>query len=168
MARGPERESVWRGGVVSGYKFFVGMKITVGGEKTSLKKLEDKIIREQFQDPRIHAALNCASLGCPRLPQKAFDPAQLNQELDAAMTEFVQEEMNVRVVHASRTVHLSKVFDWFSRDFFDYEQRHGATNPSLIDYINRYRGETPEVPRDYKIKFSKYDKRINRQQRSSP
>src|SRR5664279_1651614 len=63
LARGPEKESVWKGGIFSGYSFFVGMDIVLGGEKLSLKKLEDKTVREGFKDPRVHAALNCASKG---------------------------------------------------------------------------------------------------------
>ena len=163
LARGPEQESVWKGGLVSGYRFFVGMKVTVGKEKTSLKKLEDKVIRDGFQDPRIHAALNCASISCPRLPQEAFDPDHLEDELDAAMTEFVQSERNVRIVEASRTVYLSKIFDWFSKDFLSYERRQGNVNPSLLDYVNRYRGEQYELPRDLRVKFLEYDKGINAQ-----
>ena len=102
LARGPEKESVWKGGLVSGYSFFVGMDILLGGVKTNLKKLEDKTIRATFADPRIHAALNCASRGCPRLPRKAFEPATLDAELDAAMREFVSEERNVAGRHARR------------------------------------------------------------------
>ena len=139
------------------------MKVTVGKEKTSLKKLEDKVIRDGFQDPRIHAALNCASISCPRLPQEAFDPDHLEDELDAAMTEFVQSERNVRIVEASRTVYLSKIFDWFSKDFLSYERRQGNVNPSLLDYVNRYRGEQYELPRDLRVKFLEYDKGINAQ-----
>ena len=163
LARGPEQESVWKGGLVSGYKFFVSMKFTVGGERTSLKKLEDKVIRDGFQDPRVHAALNCASISCPRLPQRAFDPEHLDEELDAAMTEFVQSDRHVRVVQASRTVQLSKIFDWFSKDFLSYEKRQGNVSPSLIDYVNRYRGERSKIPRDLKVRFLEYDKGINTQ-----
>ncbi len=163
LARGPEQESIWKGGLVSGYRFFVGMKITVGKEKTNLKKLEDKVIRDGFQDPRIHAALNCASISCPRLPQKGFDPDHLDEELGAAMTEFVQSERNVQVVEASRTVYLSKIFDWYSKDFLSYEREQGNVNPRLIDYVNRYRGERYEIPRDLRVKFLEYDKGINAQ-----
>lgn len=70
LARGPETESVWNGGLVSGYRFFVAMKVVVDGQQTNLKKLEDNVIRERFEDPRVHAALNCASLSCPRLPRQ--------------------------------------------------------------------------------------------------
>ncbi len=148
---------------MSGYRFFIGMKITVGNEKTNLKKLEDKVIRDGFQDPRVHAALNCASISCPRLPQKAFDPEHLDEELDAAMMEFVQSDRHVRVVPTSRTVYLSKIFDWFAKDFLGYEKSQGNAEPNLIDYVNRYRGERSKIPRDLKARFLEYDKGINTQ-----
>ncbi|MCB1055320.1 MAG: DUF547 domain-containing protein, partial [Acidobacteria bacterium] len=71
LAKGPDIDSVW-GWTGTGAGFFVGMDITIGGKKTNLKKLEDDVVRARFHDPRVHAALNCASLGCPRLPREPF------------------------------------------------------------------------------------------------
>ena len=56
---------------------FLWRRIRLGGRKMSLRHLENEIIRKQFGDPRIHFALNCASIGCPRLPQKIFHPKGL-------------------------------------------------------------------------------------------
>lgn len=162
LARGPEKESVWKG-LISGKKFFYDMDIVVGGETLNLKKLEDKYVREDFKDPRVHAALNCASKGCPRLPQVPFDPDKLDQQLDAGMTEFVGEKRNVTVDDGAKAVSLSKILDWFSKDFLGYEKAHGNPDGNQIDYVNRYRGSLPRVPRDYKIRFFEYDKSVNRQ-----
>jgi hypothetical protein len=161
LARGPETVSVWRGGLVSGYSFFVGMDIVLGGEKTNLKKLEDKTVRARFADPRVHAALNCASRGCPRLPRRAFEPATLDAELDAAMREFVSETRNVAVDAATRRVTLSKIFDWFDGDFLAFEKKQGNADPNLVDYVNRYRAADAQVPRDFRVRFAEYDKRLN-------
>jgi hypothetical protein len=163
LARGPERDSVWKGGLISGKAFFEDMDIVLGGEKMSLKSLEDDIVRREFQDPRVHAALNCASKGCPRLPQKPFDPATLDAELDAAMREFAGEARNCAVDRAARTVTLSKIFDWFEGDFLDFEKRQGTRDPNVLDYVNRYRPADAQVPRDFRIKFFEYDKAINQQ-----
>ena len=116
-----------------------------------------------FKDPRVHAALNCASKGCPRLPQVAFDPEKLDQQLDLGMTEFVGESRNVTVDAAAKTVTLSKILDWFEKDFVGYEKAKGTADPNQIDYVNRYRGALPKIPRDYKIKFFEYDKSVNKQ-----
>jgi hypothetical protein len=163
LARGPEKESVWKGGLISGYSFFVGMDIVLGGEKLNLKKLEDKTVREGFKDPRVHAALNCASKSCPRLPQVAFDPEKLDEQLDEGMRGFVAEARNVMIDDVAKTVTLSKIFDWFSGDFTGYEKAHGNPDGTQADYANRYRGALPKIPKGYAMKFFEYDKSVNRQ-----
>jgi len=163
LARGPEKESVWKGGIFSGYSFFVGMDIVLGGEKLNLKKLEDKTVREVFKDPRVHAALNCASKGCPRLPEVAFDPEKLDEQLDEGMRGFVAEARNVTIDDAAKTVTLSKILDWFAGDFVAYEKAHGNPEGTQLDYANRYRGALPKIPKSYAMKFFEYDKGVNRQ-----
>lgn len=163
LARGPEQDSVWKGGLISGKAFFNDMKITIGGKQTSLKALEDDVIRDGFKDPRVHAALNCASKGCPRLPQTPFDPAKLDAQLDAGMTEFVAELRNVTISSPNETVTLSKIFDWFEGDFLAYEKRNGNADPEIVDYVNRYRAANAKVPREFSVKYFDYDKAVNKQ-----
>jgi hypothetical protein len=161
LSRGPEKESVWKGGLFSGYAFFVSMKVRLDGETWSLKALEDDVVRKGFGDPRIHAALNCASVGCPRLPREAFVPERLDAQLDAAMREFVEEERNVSVDLARRIVRLSKIFDWFEKDFLAFERERGNPDPEIVDYVNRYRVTKPKLDRSFRVRHFDYDKRIN-------
>ncbi len=149
---GPDATTVW-GWTGSGYGFFVKRNVVVGGRRSNLRALENQDIREQFQDPRIHAALNCASRGCPRLPRDAFDAESLDQQLDAAMAEFVGDERHCRVDPAKGVVFLSKIFDWFKSDF----------EGGLIDYVNRYRGPDDQIAGDLDVEFLPYDKGLNRQ-----
>ncbi|MEM1179660.1 MAG: DUF547 domain-containing protein [Acidobacteriota bacterium] len=162
LSRGPEKKSVWRG-LVSGLNFFVRLKITVGGKRTNLKNLEEKVILKRFEDPRVHAALNCASIGCPRLPQIAFLPDRLDEQLDAAMREWVNDPRHVEVDRAARKVRLNKIFDWFEGDFLGYEKRQGTAKPSQIDYVNRFRDADQQIPRNFSLSFLPYDKGINAQ-----
>jgi hypothetical protein len=161
LLRGPERDSVWKGGLFSGYSFFVSAKFRLDGESSSLKALEDDVIRRDFADPRVHAALNCASIGCPRLPREAFLPEKLDAQLDAAMREFVEEERNVAVDPVRRTVTLSKIFDWFEKDFLAFERASGNPDPKIVDYVNRYRIAKPKLDRSFRVRYFDYDKRIN-------
>jgi len=161
LARGPDTESVWGDGLF-GLGFFTADRYVLGGVRYSLKRLEDDVVRARFRDPRVHAALNCASRGCPRLPRRAFQGATLDADLDAAMREFVAEPRNCRVDAARRTVTLSKIFDWFEDDFLERERRRGEPRPTILDYVNRYRDPRDLVPRDFRIRFADYDKRINR------
>ncbi len=161
LERGPEADSVWKGGLISGYRFFVKRKWQLDGRRISLKALEDDLVRDGFDDPRIHAALNCASISCPRLPQEPFPAEGLDARLDAAMQEFVREERNLSYDSASGTVTLSKIFDWFERDFLDFEARNGGS--SLVTYVNRYLPEGATLPLSTRVRFAAYDKGINAQ-----
>lgn len=162
LDKGPDIASVW-GKSRSGLGFFVRRKVTVGGERISLKKYEDAWVREGFHDPRIHAALNCASIGCPRLPRVPFTADALDHELDAAVRELVDDPRHVRLDEATGTVHLSKIFDWFRGDFLDHERTKGTAEPTLVDYVNRYRSSDAQLPRDATVRFLDYDKGLNRQ-----
>lgn len=163
LARGPERRSVWTGGLVSGYAFFVRMDVRLGGEAVSLKTLEDDWIRAVYHDPRVHAALNCASRSCPELPREAFVGPRLDEQLDLAMRRFVAEERNVRLAGDGR-VELSKIFDWFAKDFLEFERSKDAARPSLVGYVNRYRAVEARLPEDAAVRFIPYDKGINAQE----
>ena len=79
------------------------------------------------------------------------------------MREFVITPRHCRLDDTARTVTLSRIFDWFSKDFLAYERDLGNSEPSLIDYINRYRPPGAQVPRTYSIRFASYDKGINKQ-----
>ncbi len=162
LEKGPDISSAW-GWSQSGAGFFVGRKIRVDGKTLNLKKLEDQEVRERFQDPRVHAALNCASGGCPRLPREPFEAERLDAQLGAAMKEFVLTERACSVEEASRTVRLSKIFSWFEEDFLDYETKQGNTEPRLLDYLNRYRPQQAQIPRDFSVRFQPYDKSLNQQ-----
>jgi hypothetical protein len=161
LERGADADTVWTG-IPSGLGFFVSAKYRIDGRRINLRNLENKIVRAEYEDARVHAALNCASVGCPRLPAVAFDPDTLDRTLDEAMTEFVTDEKNVRLDAGKRRVYLSKIFDWFEDDFLADEREAGNAEPTLIDYVNRFRGDAPPVPRDYAVRFLEYDKRLNR------
>jgi len=162
LERGIDTPSVWGDGLF-GIGFFTARSWTLGGSRISLKKLEDDVVRGRFHDPRVHAALNCASVGCPRLPQRAFEGATLDAELDAAMRTFVGETRNCTVDRGRGVVVLSKIFDWFGDDFVDYERAQGTPAPTVVDYVNRYRSLDDQVPPGLRVEFRPYDKRLNRQ-----
>ena len=164
LSRGPEEVSVWTG-PISGYFFFEVMDIHVEGYQTTLKSLEDDIIRAGFNDPRIHAAINCASISCPRLSRKAFGGSMLDQQLDDSMKEFASKKSNVDILED--TLYLSSIFDWFEEDFVSYEVRNGNLRGSdktkIVSYINRYRSPDDQLNTEQRVRYFDYDKRINKQ-----
>jgi hypothetical protein len=162
LDRGPDLDSVW-GFLGTGISFFSGMDIELGGRETNLKALEDEVIRARYGDARIHAALNCASVSCPRLPRHAFTGEELDAQLDAAMREFVTDPKHLRVDRGAKRVTLSKIFDWYADDFLADAAERGIREPNLLDYVNLHRGAAGTIPRTWEIAFFDYDKGLNRQ-----
>lgn len=164
LDRGPDVDSVW-GLFGTGLSFFSGMDIELGGRETNLKELEDDVIRAGYRDPRIHAALNCASVSCPRLPREAFSGRELDAQLDAAMREFVTDPQHLKVDRGDKTVRMSKIFEWYADDFLAYAREKDIRDPNVIDYVNLYRGDAGEIPRSYQVEYMEYDKGLNAQRR---
>lgn len=136
-------------------RFFVLRKFTMGGRAISLYRLENSVIRP-LGDPRVHFALNCMSVSCPRLPQSAFTANALDEQLAAAAREFVAEKRNIDVEDGRKELRTSGIFKFYTKDFL-------AKAPSLAAYVNEYR--LSPVPTDYKIVFDDYDWSINDQGR---
>ena len=134
--------------------FYLG-KVQVGGEPISLYDYENKVIRA-LNEPRIHVALNCMSVGCPRLPREPFLPEKLDQQLDREARLFYNEVRNVQVNEGAKLLRLSEILDFYTADFL-------AGAPSLAVYVNRYR--RAPVPENYTVEFIAYDWTINRQPR---
>ena len=134
------------------FGFFHLRKVAVGGEAISLYDYENKVIRA-LGEARVHFALNCMSVGCPRLPREAFVAERLDAQLEREARLFLSETRNVAVDDAGRVLKLSEIFDFYTGDFL-------AGAPSLAAYVNRYRDF--KVPEDYRVDFIPYDWTIKR------
>lgn len=94
--------------------FFDAVEHEVAGESMTLNHLENEIIRgEEFAEPRIHFAVNCASTGCPRLSPTAYTAENLEGQLVEQTRSFVRSTSRV----SARRVELSQIFEWFASDF---------------------------------------------------
>jgi hypothetical protein len=136
-------------------RFFKLTTYRVGGQFISLYDYENAIIRP-LGEPRVHFALNCMVVGCPRLPQFPFRAQTLEQQLEAAAQEFCNSVQHVQVQHERRTVRLSEIFRFYTADFVN-----ARLAPSLIAYVNRYR--TQHIPEDFAVEFIPYNWLINTQ-----
>lgn len=103
---------------------------SVAGKALSLGHIEHQILRP-LGDPRIHFAINCASIGCPDLSQQPFYPQQLKQHLDIAAKAFINNPAKVRLDREENTLYFSEIFSWFEEDFL-LESR------SIKEYIVKY------------------------------
>ena len=94
--------------------------MTVTGVRLSLDDIEHAILRRMFRDPRLHYAINCASLGCPSLRRSAYTGADLEAQLQASAREFINSPHGVRF-EGDRLV-LSSIFEWYRKDFGDTDR----------------------------------------------
>lgn len=135
-----------------------------GGEELSLNQIEHEIVRNEFLEPRAHFALNCASGGCPWLPQEAFDPGRLEEQLDRETRRFFAEESHLRVEAEARTVYLSAILNWYGDDFLRWlREVRGVERPVVLDFVKLY--APPEVAdaleHDFRVEYQQYDWGLN-------
>ncbi|MBT5107579.1 MAG: DUF547 domain-containing protein [Rhodospirillaceae bacterium] len=89
--------------------------VTVEGVPVSLNDIEHRILRPIWRDPRLHYALNCASVGCPNLQRRAFTTMNAPSLLDRAARDFVNSPRGARLEGDQLTV--SSLYVWFVEDF---------------------------------------------------
>ncbi len=137
------------------FGFFKQQSHTIGGKKYSLNDIENEVIRKQFQEPRIHAALNCASISCPPLAPFAFTADKLEQQLQQVFTAFANDPMRNQIDAASGSVKLSQIFNWYGVDFKPSVQAYLA--PFIKDEAKR-----KALTAAQKVEFLEYDWGLNR------
>lgn len=123
----------------------------IGGLPMSLNQIEHGILRVEFEEPRIHFAINCASMSCPVLRAEAYVPEKLDAQLHEQAQVFLQQTLRNQL--GKEVVKLSKIFSWFSGDF--------TKNGSLIDYLNQFLDKEEQIAPDTEIEYLTYDWAIN-------
>lgn len=104
--------------------------LAVDGEMVSLDDIEHRILRPIWRDPRLHYALNCASLGCPDLMAEAFTAANTETLLDRAARDFVNHPRGLHMA-ADGKLRVSSIYVWFRQDF-------GADEAALLRHFMAY------------------------------
>ena len=112
--------------------FFSRLKFQAAGKTYSLDQIEHGILREEFPDPRVHFAIVCASSSCPPLGNRAFSTETLEERLETVTFNFIRNPEQVRIDRAKRTVHLSKIFKWYTDDF---KMGYDGVTDFLADYL---------------------------------
>lgn len=129
--------------------------IAVEGEAVSLDDIEHRILRPLWNDPRVHYAVNCASLGCPDLAAEAYTGDALDAQLERAAIVFINHPRGARI-DAGR-LRVSSIYEWFKADF-------GGDDAGVIAHLRRYAG--PDLARALagvtRIAGHAYDWTINR------
>jgi hypothetical protein len=126
--------------------------VPIGKNELSLGGIENGVLRK-MKEPRIHFAINCASISCPNLLNEAFTASKINEQLDKATRNFIKGDKNELNANNPK---LSSIFDWYAKDF----TVNGETN--VIAYINKYSDIqiNPAAP----IEYLEYNWKLNEQQ----
>lgn len=128
------------------YKFF-----KIGEEEFNLDEIEHGILRKEFDEPRIHFAINCASISCPPLLNEAFVVSKLEEQLTKQAKEFINDGVRNKITKGS--IQISSIFSWFKGDF--------TNNGSLIDFLNQF--SHVKIDKNAKISYLDYDWNLNKQ-----
>lgn len=125
--------------------------VPIGDKNLSLGGIENGILRK-MNEPRIHFAINCASVSCPKLLNEAFSASKIEEQLDRATKEFINSDKNE--INSSNPK-LSSIFDWYRKDFIV----NGEVD--VIAYINMYAAQ--KIDRSASIEYKNYDWNLNEQ-----
>ncbi|MES9958728.1 MAG: DUF547 domain-containing protein, partial [Sedimenticola sp.] len=129
--------------------------------------IEHDMIRKPgvFDDPRIHVAVVCASIGCPALRNEAFTAERLDHQLEDSLKRFLSDRSRNRYNPATSELEVSRIFDWYREDFekghrgIDSLKDLFASNADLLteDSQARERVRNGQIGIDY----LDYDWRLN-------
>lgn len=135
-------------------KFF-----TLLEKKTNLDHVEHGIIGKKFNEPRIHFAVNCASIGCPSLYNQAFRATKLDAQLEQVTIHFLSNQDKNSLNKKKNKVTLSKIFKWYGEDF---EKKFGSVEKFVSKYLTSNKKIQAEIAdKKYPISWSDYDWKLN-------
>lgn len=142
---------------VWGYNIWQDLLLWVGNQAYSLETIEHKILRK-LGEPRIHFAIVCASIGCPRLRNEAYVTDRLEAQLAGNTRDFFARNKHFKVDFARRTVYVSSILKWFGEDFGSSPQKGLA---SLAEYLPNGAVRRLIQARDVRIEYLDYDWGLN-------
>ncbi len=131
--------------------------VRLWGNKVTLDHVEHDLLRPTFNDPRVHFAVNCASIGCPDLLNEAFQASKLDAQLDKQTRTFLADSSRNRLDAKNKTLYLSSIFTWFEKDFV---KKSGSVENFVAPYFND--NDSAVIQRGgLKIKNTDYDWNLN-------
>jgi len=104
--------------------------INIEDRTYDLNNIEHGILRKHFEEPRIHFAINCASVSCPALLNEAYISEHIEEQLDLMAVRFINDLSRNEI--SAEKIKISKIFKWFSGDF----KKKGDLKTFLNKYAN--------------------------------
>ena len=142
LMRYPDIHSIWDFGRVFGNPFKDRFFTLLGGA-SSLDRIEHETLRKPgaYDEPRLHFAVNCASIGCPMLREEAYVAERLDAQLEEQVVRFLSDRSRNRYNQETGRLEVSKIFDWFKEDWTSGYRGIGGKAPpatSREQYFARY------------------------------
>jgi uncharacterized protein DUF547 len=116
LTRYPNIQSIWDFGKIFGNPF-KDQFFTLLGRKASLDGIEHDTLRKSYQEPRVHYAVNCASIGCPMLREEAYVAERLEAQLEQQAERFLSDRSRNRYSAQTGRLEVSEIFKWFREDW---------------------------------------------------
>ena len=173
LTRYPDIRSIWDFGKVFGNPF-KDRFFTLLGREGSLDWIEHETLRKPgpYDEPRVHYAVNCASIGCPMLREEAYVAARLEAQLEEQARRFLSDRSRKRYHAESGRLEVSRIFDWFQEDWTSghrgFEGKSAAVR-TREQYFAAYAELLADRPENRKaivdgkapLRFLDYDWRLN-------
>lgn len=146
------------------YIYFKRRKHELLGSTTTLESLEHGQILP-LAEPRVHFAIVCASISCPRLANRAYTPEDLEAQLEAAARSFTNDGVRNRYDVKRRIAFLSSIFNWYEADFV---RAAGSTQKYLARYVSDPAAAGLLAQDGFEVRFVDYDWDLNGVYRGKP
>lgn len=173
LTRYPDIKSIWDFGKVFGNPFRDRF-FTLLGRESFLDRIEHETLRKPgaYDEPRVHFAVNCASVGCPMLREEAYVAGRLEAQLEEQARRFLSDRSRNRYNPEAGLLEVSRIFDWFKEDWTSgYRGFDGKREPirSREQYFAAYAALLAGDPAHQKrilehkagIRFLDYDWALN-------
>ncbi len=123
----------------------------IGNKTMTLNRIEHRILRSNFEEPRIHFALNCASMSCPKLRREAYVGNKLDEQLTDQAKDFLRDDSRNQITKENQKV--SAIFNFYGKDMVNWSDK------TLIGYINQY--SPVAIAEGTELQFLEYDWSLN-------
>lgn len=133
------------------FSVFKERLVRLSGQTISLNDLENDIVRKQFKDPRIHAALVCGALSCPPILNRAYRADDLDQVLTDNVKRWLNDPARNAFDADNKKLKLSMIFNWYADDF--------GGKDKVADFVTKYGGRDAT---GFAVEFQEYDWSLNR------
>lgn len=113
------------------HSFFIRKKFETKNGKITLREIENEKLRNAFREPRIHFAISCASMSCPKLRTEAYRAEKLDQQFEEQARSFLNKKNKNYLDKENKVLHLSSIFKWYKEDFIQKDEK-------IEEYVSRY------------------------------